>query len=123
MSAGPERAVDYVGHMLQAAEEIRTFTTGLSKDEFIVSRMASAAVIRNLEIIGEASRRVLEHCPELAAQHPAVPWREVYRMRNRIAHGYDTVDLEAVWEAAQRDIPALAGQLRAVLVTLRPQSP
>jgi len=105
--------------MALAADEIGVFIAGLSKAEFMASRLATAAVIRNLEIIGEASPRVLEHCPELAARHPEVPWREAYRMRNRLAHGYDTVDLEAVWEAVQRDVPALAGQLRTVLATLQ----
>jgi uncharacterized protein with HEPN domain len=119
----PERAVGYVDHMLQAADGIGMFIAGLSKADFLASAMASAAVIRNLEIIGEASRRVLERCPAVAAAHPTVPWREVYRMRNRVAHGYDTVSLEIVWTIASRDVPVLTTQLRDALDALQTQAP
>jgi uncharacterized protein with HEPN domain len=117
------RALDYLGQMVAAADDIRAFTDGMNGDDFVRSRLVAAAVIRCLEIIGEASRRLQDHCPTVVAKHPSIPWREIYRVRNRVAHGYDTVDLEVVWIIVKRDVPALARELAAVLNELRASPP
>ncbi len=67
----------------------------------------TAAVIRNLEVIGEACNNVTKNHPDFAAQHANVPWGFAYEMRNALAHGYFNVDLAIVWQTIQNDLPAL----------------
>lgn len=76
------------------------------------------AVIRNIEIIGEAARNIDRHHPDFASRHPDVPWEDIYLMRNRVSHGYFTVDLEIVWKTVKRDIPELEDQAKRLLAGL-----
>ena len=69
--------------------------------------MAQDAVIRNLEIIGEASHSIEIHFPEFAASHQELPLSFAYQMRNAVAHGYFKVDLEIVWKTIEDDLPQL----------------
>lgn len=69
-------------------------------------------MIRNLEIIGEASRNIERHCPEFAAAHPELPLGFAYEMRNVLAHGYFKVDLTIVWNTLQKDLPSLQKQVQ-----------
>ena len=73
------------------------------------------AVIRNLEIIGEASNNIQQHCPDFAAAHPELPLSSAYQMRNAIAHGYFKVDFEIVWKTIQRDLPNLRQRVLDVM--------
>lgn len=106
------RVPDYLGHILQAVERIDTYTGDMDEVGFLQNQMVQDAVIRNIEIIGEAARNIEKHHPEFASLHPDVPWEDVYLMRNRVSHGYFSVDLEVVWRTVQRDIPELAQQIR-----------
>jgi uncharacterized protein with HEPN domain len=74
------------------------------------------AVIRNIEIIGEAAKNVERSDPNFVRQHDEVPWAEIYLMRDRVAHGYFSVDLEVVWATIQTDLPELGAQIRTLLV-------
>jgi uncharacterized protein with HEPN domain len=65
------------------------------------------AVIRNLEVIGEASHNITKHHPGFAQAHPDLPLSFAYQMRNAIAHGYFKVDFAIVWRTIQRDLPSL----------------
>lgn len=71
------------------------------------------AVLRNIEILGEASKHIQRVAPGFAARHADVPWQVMYTMRNRVSHGYDTVDLEIVWKSIQGDLPLLFKQVQA----------
>jgi uncharacterized protein with HEPN domain len=82
---------------------------------FSADRRTQDAVIRNLEIVGEACNNIARHHPEFEALHPEVPWRFDYEMRYALAHGYFTVDVSIVWQTVQRDLPAL----RAQVITLQ----
>ena len=77
--------------------------------------MAQDAVIRNLEIIGEASRNIEQRYPEFAGAHPELPLASAYEMRNVLAHGYFKVDLTVVWKTLEGDLPELQAQTRAVI--------
>ena len=77
------------------------------------------AVIRNIEIMGEAARNVEIADPGFAAAHPDLPLRDIYLMRNRLAHGYFEVDIALVWNAVHSDMPALRKQLMAIVETGR----
>jgi uncharacterized protein with HEPN domain len=72
------------------------------------------AVIRNFEIIGEASRNIQRRYPDFANQHSDVPWGLAYEMRNALSHGYFKVDLGLVWETIQTDLPDFAERIRAL---------
>lgn len=106
------RAQDYLGHILQAIERIKKYTEDVDELIFLKDEMIQDAVIRNIEIIGEAARNIENHCSDFAGQHPEVPWEDVYLMRNRVSHGYFSVDLEIVWKTIERDIPELEQQIR-----------
>lgn len=76
--------------------------------------MLQGAVVRNIEILGEASNNILKRFPEFAAAHSVVPWEALYYMRNRIIHGYVSIDYELVWAVINKDIPELHHQLLAL---------
>lgn len=108
------RVPDYLGHILQAIERIDRYTADMDEAGFLNSELVQDAVIRNIEIIGEASNNIQRVAPEFAAQHDDVPWLVMYTMRNRVSHGYDKVDLEIVWKTIQCDLPTLYQQVQEV---------
>lgn len=108
------RVPDYLGHILRAIERIDRYTTELDEIGFLNSELVQDAVIRNIEIIGEASNNILRADPAFAAQHDDIPWFVMYTMRNRVSHGYDTVDLEIVWKTIHGDLPTLYQQVQAL---------
>ena len=73
------------------------------------------AVIRSIEIIGEAANKVRTADPDFAARHPHIPWDVMYGMRNRIVHDYFEVDLQIVWQTIQRDLATLRPQIATIL--------
>jgi uncharacterized protein with HEPN domain len=105
------RVLDYLEHILQAVKRISAYTEDMDEVGFLQNQMVQDAVIRNIEIIGEAARNIERRHPEFAGQHPDIPWEDVYLMRNRVSHGYFSVDLEVVWKTVQRDIPELEQQI------------
>ncbi|WP_260295693.1 DUF86 domain-containing protein [Sedimenticola hydrogenitrophicus] len=109
------RVPDYLGHILQAIERIVRYTEDLDEAGFLNSEMVQDAVIRNIEIIGEASNNIQRVFPEFASLHEGIPWRVMYTMRNRVSHGYDKVDLEIVWKTIRADLPRLYQQVREVV--------
>jgi uncharacterized protein with HEPN domain len=82
---------------------------------FRSSRLVQDAVIRNLEIIGEASRNIETKHPDFAAAHPELPLAVAYQMRNAVAHGYFKVDLQVVWKTLHNDLPDLYKLVQAVI--------
>lgn len=111
------RVPDYLEHILQALERITRYTEGMDEPGFLASELVQDAVLRNIEILGEASKRILQVDPGFAARHADVPWQVMYTMRNRVSHGYDTVDLEIVWKSIQSDLPSLFNQVLNLKVT------
>lgn len=115
MSAAAPRTADYVRHMQEAIERIQHYTQAMTLEAFLSQPLVQDAVIRNLEVLGEASHNIEKHDPAFAAAHPELPLAFAYQMRNALAHGYFKVDLEIVWRTVQRDLPRLLAQVRAVL--------
>ena len=111
MSDRTLRARDYLGHMLDATRQIQTYTDGKTQDDFHADRLLQDAVIRNMEILGEASRKLLESAPDVAARFSAIPFAAIYAMRNQLSHGYFSVDLQVVWRVVESDLPELCRQL------------
>lgn len=85
---------------------------------FLDNPMAQDAVIRNFEVIGEASRNIATHYPEFASAHPELPLASAYQMRNAVAHGYFSVDLALVWKTIHRNLPDLRARILAVRATM-----
>lgn len=108
------RLPDYLEHILEAIERICRYTDAIDEDAFLQSEMAQDAVIRNIEIIGEASHNIERNCPEFAAAHPELPLAFAYQMRNAVAHGYFRVDLEIVWKTVRNDLSGLYQQVQAL---------
>jgi len=109
------RAKDYLLHMLEAADRVLEYTAGVTEEHFVANRMLQDAVVRNIEIIGESAKNLLEAGPEFEAKYPAIPFAQIYGMRNRVAHGYFAVSTAMVWDSVQVDVPALRKQI-AVLI-------
>ncbi len=118
MSRDKRRLVDYLGHILQAIERIGRYTEDMGETAFLVNEMAQDAVVRNFEIIGEASHNIENHFPEFSSSHPELPLAFAYQMRNAVAHGYFKVDLEVVWNTIEKDLPQLEAQVAEVLASL-----
>lgn len=105
--ADTPRLADYLDHILQSIANIREYVAGMDETTFAKDRRTQDAVIRNLEIIGEASRNIERRYPEFAASHPAVPWAVAYEMRNVLAHGYFKVDIGVIWTTIESDLPLM----------------
>ncbi|MEO7799441.1 MAG: DUF86 domain-containing protein [Opitutaceae bacterium] len=95
--------------MLDSALLIRSYLAGVDREGFLADREKQDAVLRRLEIIGEAASRV---GPQTQAQFPQLPFRGMRGMRNVIAHDYGEVDLELVWQTADADLPKLIEALQ-----------
>ena len=107
MSHDAVRLVDYLEHITQAIERIESYIEDLDELEFLKNELVQDAVIRNIEVIGEASHNVTIRYPEFAASHPELPLAFAYQMRNAVAHGYFKVDFEIVWKTIQNDLADL----------------
>lgn len=115
MTRDQQRLADYLRHIRDAIERIGRYVRDIDEATFLQNDMAQDAVIRNLEIIGEASHNIEQHYPEFAAEHPELPLAFAYQMRNAVAHGYFKVDLEIVWNTIQNDLPGLYERIERIL--------
>lgn len=106
---------DFLSHILEAIQRIEEYTSSFTYEEFCQSTRDQDAVIRNFEVIGEASRNIEKCFPDFVAAHPELPIRSAYDMRNALSHGYFGVDLVIVWQAIQGDLALLKRNLLAVL--------
>lgn len=109
------RVPDDLGHILEAIERIEAYVSDIDEMSFLSSKLVQDAVIRNIEVIGEASNNILRVAPEFAAEHDEIPWQVMYAMRNRVSHGYDKVDFDMVWKTIHNDLPSLHAQVTAAL--------
>lgn len=117
---GDRRLVDCLRHVVEAVDRIATYTRTMDRSEYLATQLAQDAVIRNLEIFGEASRNVVRRFPDLAAQHGEIPFASAYEMRNALSHGYFAVDQGVVWTTIQSDLPLLRKRVLALLAELQP---
>ena len=100
-------------HIEAAVQRIQRWTQGISHEQFCEDDLRQAAVMRQLEIIGEATGRLTA---EFLRAHPDVlPWQVMKNMRNVLIHGYDEVDIEITWTTVTEDIPRIHSPLRVLL--------
>ena len=101
----------FLRHVLNAIDEIASFTVE-GQSTFMSDRKTQSAVIRQLEIIGEAVKNL---SADLTASEPAVPWRQIAGTRDRLIHAYFSVDLDSVWSMVEQDLPTLRDEVRRIL--------
>jgi len=102
----------YLRHILDAIEQIEKYLRGVSVERFLRTRLLQDGVVRQLEIVGEASRNL---SPEFRQSYSTVPWDQIIGLRNRMIHAYFNVDPQIVWEITQGDLPALKRQVKHIL--------
>ena len=98
--------------MLLAAREAVEFAAPLTFPEFEDDHLRQLAILKSVEIIGEAASRVSE---ETKAKHPDIPWPQIIGMRNRLVHTYFAIQLDIVWKVVQDDVPPLIAQLEPLV--------
>jgi uncharacterized protein with HEPN domain len=98
--------------IILATNHAAEFLQGMTRAEFLVDARTQAAIVRQIEIVGEACGRLSR---EFRSEHPAVPWRDIIAMRNFLIHEYDEVDNFLVWKTAAVDLPALRDEVQALL--------
>jgi uncharacterized protein with HEPN domain len=120
----PERAENYLEHIAQAIQRATQYIERLvSVSAFRQSQRDQDAVIRNIEIIGEAARQIQQHAPEFVTAHPELPWIEMRGMRNKMIHDYFDVDVHVVWGTVKNDLPRLKQQIEDLLNKQRGSAP
>jgi uncharacterized protein with HEPN domain len=102
----------YIQDILESVANITEDTAGLSEKEFSQTRIVQQAVIRNIEIIGEAAQQLPD---EFKTRYPTIPWRKSVAMRNKIIHEYFGLKLAVVWKTIQKDLPELKKELEQVV--------
>ncbi|WP_238569903.1 DUF86 domain-containing protein [Thermus thermophilus] len=101
--------------MLESLEKIERYTAGLTFERFAQDDRTVDAVVRNLEVIGEAARQIPS---EVRERYPEVPWRRVIGLRNVVVHEYFAVDVEIVWTVVRQSLPELKEALRRMMAEL-----
>ena len=102
----------YAKDMHRFAERALGSCSGLDRAQFETNHLLQDAVVRNLELIGEAATRIPE---DVRLAHPDIPWRQIIAMRNQLIHAYLGIDLDVVWDVVQVELPLLIQQLKAVI--------
>lgn len=119
MTVNQQRLADYLAHILEAIERIEHYVADLDEMGFLSSTLVQDAVIRNFEIIGEASNNIEKRYPEFVKAHPELPLASAYQMRNAMAHGYFKVDFEVVWKTISNDLPDFYKLIKTSVLTLQ----
>jgi uncharacterized protein with HEPN domain len=102
-------------HMLEAAQKVAQFTQGETRESLTADEKLQLAIVRLIEIIGEAASRISD---EFRDEHSQIPWVAIRGMRNRLVHAYFDIDLDVVWNTITTAIPVLINQLEALLLAL-----
>jgi len=104
---------DYINDLIEASEDILSFTKGLSYTDFAGDRKTLNAVIRSLEVIGEATKNLPASFRD---NYPDIPWKQMAGMRDKLIHEYFGVDIQMVWQAIECHIPNILPLLKEINV-------
>lgn len=106
--------------MIEFAERVLSYTEGMDQDGFVADARTYDTTLRNIELIGEAARRVPEGVQEA---YPDIPWRRIIGTRNRVAHGYLGIDDDVIWDIFQTEVPVLLDKLRPLMQSAKGTQP
>jgi len=103
----------YLEDIIDAAEAVREYVAGMGKSELARDRRTSDAVVRNLEVIGEAVKKLPA---QVKRDHPEVEWKKIAGLRDILIHDYFGIDVDIVWDVLQNKVPVLVEQVRRILI-------
>ncbi|MGQ3683459.1 MAG: HepT-like ribonuclease domain-containing protein [Candidatus Loosdrechtia sp.] len=106
---------DYLNDIIESLMDIRAFTKGMTYENFINDRKTVKAVVRCLEIIGEAANKIPKHIREIYSE---IPWEEIIGMRNKLIHEYFGLDLSIIWQTKEDDLLLLENTVQRMLSDL-----
>ena len=112
MGSHSERDRTRLRDMLQYSREAVSLARGRTRSDLDDDRLLNLALVRLMEVVGEAASRVSAAGRD---EYPGIPWSRMTNMRNRLIHGYDVVDMDILWQTLQGDLPALIGALEGIL--------
>ena len=104
----------YLKHILDAIVDIEEFSGDSTQPEFVGNKLVQSAVIRQLEIIGEAVKNI---SADVKKAHPSIPWKDIAGLRDKLIHAYFGIDYDLVWTIVRRDIPELKQAITKILKT------
>jgi uncharacterized protein with HEPN domain len=102
----------FIKHIFESIENIESFMKKVSKKDFMNNKEKQSAVVRQLEIIGEAVKNVPE---SFRKKYPEIPWSDIARTRDKIIHHYFGLDLKIIWDIVKEDLPILKNKIRRIL--------
>lgn len=102
----------YLRHIADAISRIERYVRNTSHDEFQANQLVQDGVIRQIEIIGEATKRLSK---EIKEKHPSIEWKDIAGMRDKMIHDYLGVDIDAVWDTVKRDLPILKNEIENMI--------
>jgi len=105
----------YLKHILDAIFRIEEYTNNVNSETFPRNNLLQDGGIRQIEIIGEATKRLSK---DIRKQYSKIPWKDIAGMRDKLIHGYFGVDVDAVWDTVQKDIPSLKNDVKNIIVFL-----
>jgi uncharacterized protein with HEPN domain len=117
------RLLDYPDHIVEAAAKIERYLVGLDAADFKSNGLVQDAVVRNVQIAGEASASIVSRFPDFVDVHPELELRRARAMRHVLVHDYSRVDIDVVWDTATVALPRLAAAVRKVLGDIAEDEP
>lgn len=107
-----ERDTTYLKHVLDSIRKIQDYMEGMDSEDFEKEPKTQSAVIREMEVIGEATKQITKETKE---ENPEIPWQQIAGMRDKLIHGYFQVDLNIVWRTYEEEIPRLKKKIQELL--------
>ena len=102
----------YVNHILEQAEKILVYVEGMTENDFLKDEKTQSAVIREFQVIGEASKKISD---DFKKEHDVIPWKTMSGMRDILIHNYEGVNPLTLWDTIEKDIPELIHELKQII--------
>jgi uncharacterized protein with HEPN domain len=106
----------YLNHIIDAISRIEEYVHGLTYDDFIENYLIQDGVIRQIQVIGEATKKISYNT---RGKYPDIPWKDIAGMRDKLIHDYFGIDLDAVWDTVEKDIPLLKDEIQTIIKELK----